>query len=239
MESVDEPTYKQAMNGPERTLWKTALDEHYRSLLLNEAWTLVELPSGRKIVRGKWVLKRKRDEHGNISEYKARWVVDGARMVEGLDYTEVFAGTVFKVSTRVAIAVGINSGYLAFHFDVSGAYLQAPILEDVFMMQITGFEDDQQGSKVCKLAKAVPGTKQGGNAWQKERNTKLAKIGFRQLMTDTCIYVRANIILVVYVDDILALCKSKEVKNDLFKELSALWKMKDLGLWLLSLSDGK
>ena len=35
--------------------WDAAMDEEYRSLMVNGTWDLVPLPKGRKIVRCKWV----------------------------------------------------------------------------------------------------------------------------------------------------------------------------------------
>ena len=41
------------------------------SLHKNEAWDLVELPTGRKPIGSKWVFKKKTNAEGNVEKYKA------------------------------------------------------------------------------------------------------------------------------------------------------------------------
>jgi hypothetical protein len=43
----------------------------------NNTWSLIDLPSGRKPIKVKWVFKVKRDEHRAVSKQKARLVVKG------------------------------------------------------------------------------------------------------------------------------------------------------------------
>jgi hypothetical protein len=40
-------------------LWKKAMDEEMAALDKNEAWDLVELPTGRRPIGNKWVFKKK------------------------------------------------------------------------------------------------------------------------------------------------------------------------------------
>jgi hypothetical protein len=53
------------------------MQEEYKSLLENQTWDLVPLPSGRKLVRCRWVYKTKSTADGEISIYKARLVAKG------------------------------------------------------------------------------------------------------------------------------------------------------------------
>ena len=48
-----------------------------KSLKENDAWELVELPSGQKIVGSKWVYKTKIGENGTVERYRARLVTQG------------------------------------------------------------------------------------------------------------------------------------------------------------------
>jgi hypothetical protein len=38
----------------------------------NEAWDIVELPAGRKLVGSKWLFKKKFNAQGKVEKYKAR-----------------------------------------------------------------------------------------------------------------------------------------------------------------------
>jgi hypothetical protein len=53
------------------------MQEEYNSLLENQTWDLVPLPSGRKLVRCRWVYKTKSAMDGKINRYKARLVAKG------------------------------------------------------------------------------------------------------------------------------------------------------------------
>jgi hypothetical protein len=43
----------------------------------NEAWDLVEFPTGRKAIGNKWVFKKKLNAEGKVEKYKARLVEKG------------------------------------------------------------------------------------------------------------------------------------------------------------------
>jgi hypothetical protein len=82
----EEPTsVEEALSSPQRVQWKQAMDEEYRSLQINEAWELVTLPKGKKVVKYKLIFKKKRDCDGNI-KYKARLVAKGCSQIYGIDY---------------------------------------------------------------------------------------------------------------------------------------------------------
>ena len=58
--------------------WKASANMEYQSLIENDTWDLVELPSGHKPIIGcKWVFKTKRDKNGKIERFKARLVAKG------------------------------------------------------------------------------------------------------------------------------------------------------------------
>jgi hypothetical protein len=52
----DPQSYGEAAGNP---FWEYAMQEEYNSLLENQNWDLVPLPSGRKIVRCRWVYRTK------------------------------------------------------------------------------------------------------------------------------------------------------------------------------------
>ncbi|KAL0322195.1 UNVERIFIED_CONTAM: Copia protein [Sesamum calycinum] len=55
---IDEPTtYGEAMTSPNANEWITAMKEEMSSMAKNNVWELVDLPTGRKTIGNKWVLK--------------------------------------------------------------------------------------------------------------------------------------------------------------------------------------
>ena len=55
------------------------------------AFRVCKPPPGRKLVKLKWVFKRKRNADGSIERYKARIVAQGFTQVKGIDFFKTFA----------------------------------------------------------------------------------------------------------------------------------------------------
>ena len=69
----DEPkTVQEALSSSVSDEWMKAMNDEMESMRTNQVWDLVDLPSGRKAIRNKWVLKIKRKANGSIERYKAQ-----------------------------------------------------------------------------------------------------------------------------------------------------------------------
>eukprot|EP00253_Pinus_taeda_P010429 PITA_10429 len=86
--SSDTQSYVEAAGYPS---WESAMEEEYNSLLKNLTWDLVPLPSGRKLVRCKWVYRTKSAANAQITRWKTRLVAKGFQQAHGIDYDETFA----------------------------------------------------------------------------------------------------------------------------------------------------
>ncbi|GJY23514.1 putative ribonuclease H-like domain-containing protein [Tanacetum coccineum] len=71
--------------------WIEAMQEQLLQFKLQEVWTLVDLPNGKRAIGTKWVFRNKNDERGIVIRNKARLVAQGYTQEEGIDYDEVFA----------------------------------------------------------------------------------------------------------------------------------------------------
>ena len=71
----DEPkTVQEALSSSVSDEWMKAMNDEMESMRTNQVWDLVDLPSRRKAIRNKWVLKIKCKANGSIERYKARLV---------------------------------------------------------------------------------------------------------------------------------------------------------------------
>ena len=101
------------------------------------------------------------------------------------------------------------------------------------MYQPDGFEDKRCPTKKCLLQKALYGTKQVARQWNNKLNRHLEDQKFKISTADRCVFVRVSgeeySIIVIYVDDLMLFCKTREhiegIKNALKEEFS----IKDLG----------
>ena len=80
---------KEAIESEEGDKWKKAMDDKIETLNKMGTWTMEELPEDRKAIGSKWVFVRKRDEGGEVIQWKARLVAQGFSQKPGTDYNNV------------------------------------------------------------------------------------------------------------------------------------------------------
>jgi hypothetical protein len=79
---------------------------------------LVDIPSDRKAVENKWIFKKKTDTHGNVTVYKAWFVMKGFRQIQGVDYNETFSLVAMLKSIRILLAIAAYFNYEIWQMDV-------------------------------------------------------------------------------------------------------------------------
>ncbi|MBW0467242.1 hypothetical protein O181_006957 [Austropuccinia psidii MF-1] len=89
----DPKTYHQAIHCPEKDFWIDAIKSELNNMLTHQVWTPSNHPSHLKPLTTTWVFKKKTDEDGNLTKFKARLCVRGFNQKEGVDYDEIFAPT--------------------------------------------------------------------------------------------------------------------------------------------------
>jgi hypothetical protein len=88
----DDPrTFREAVDSEDGNLWKKAMDEEMVALDKNEAWDLVEMPTGRNPIGRKCVFKKKMNVEGKVEKYKAQLVAKGYSQVEGIEFGDIFS----------------------------------------------------------------------------------------------------------------------------------------------------
>jgi hypothetical protein len=70
--------------------WREAMLEELRSIEENGTSKAVDLPTGHRMIRLKWVYKAKKDEQGCIVKHKAQLAAKGYVQKQGIDYEEAF-----------------------------------------------------------------------------------------------------------------------------------------------------
>ena len=177
-----------------RDEWLEAMTKEFNSFTDNKTWELSELPAHINSLGGSWVVALKKDENGEIVKYKARYFAKGFNQIFGSDYLETFAPTAKLPSIRMLLALATHFHCEVFQFDVSSAYLNADLEEDVFVEQPPGFEIPGKGSKlVCKLLKGLYRLKQAGRCWNRTLDKFLTEFGLTRSMIDCCCYSKSDL----------------------------------------------
>ena len=237
---VEEPqSYKQALARPDASLWVAAMEDELQSLKRNRTWekvTIDELPAGKESLRAlgfKWVYKKKHESDGSI-RYKARLVAKGYEQRYGIDYTETFAPVVNFRTVRTLLALAAYLDLEVHHLDVKTAFLNADLPEDVqvYMRIPEGFDDADPKRHALRLRKSLYGLKQAPRLWNKELSRFLCdELGFELKATyaDYSLYVSKDIVIAVYVDDLMLLTRGIEAMKKAKQILLQRYQMTDLG----------
>ncbi|GKB56482.1 putative ribonuclease H-like domain-containing protein [Tanacetum coccineum] len=159
----------QALQDPS---WIEAMQEELLQFKLQQVWTLMDLPHGKRAIGTKWVYKNKKYERGIVIRNKARLVAQRYTQEEGIDYDEVFAPVARIEAIRLFLAYASFKDFFVYQMDLKSAFLYGKIKEEFYVCQPLGFEDPEFPDKVYKVEKALYGLHQAPKAWYETLSTK-------------------------------------------------------------------
>lgn len=230
--TIEPLTVNEALSSPDKEKWLGAMKNEMESLSTSEVWDLVELPKGRNAVGCKWVFKTKVNEDGSLNRFKARLVAQGFSQKHGLDYDQTFSPVVRPESVRTLLALATQKHLKLHQMDVTTAFLNGELHEEIYMKQPEGFVTEGREKLVCKLKRSLYGLKQSPRCWNQTLDSELKKMGFVQSTGDPCVYTTFNdglLILAVYVDDIILAGESEKAIERVKALLARRFKLKDMG----------
>ncbi|GJW65101.1 putative ribonuclease H-like domain-containing protein [Tanacetum coccineum] len=172
--------------------WIEAMQEELLQFKLQEVWTLVDLPHGKRAIGTKWVFKNKKDERGIVIRNKARLVTQGHTQEEGTDYDEVFALVVRIEVIRLFLAYASLKDFMVYQMDVKSAFLYGKIKEEVYVCQPPGFEDPDFSDRIYKVEKALYGLHQAPRAWYKTLSTYMLDNGFQRGKINKTLFIKRH-----------------------------------------------
>ncbi|GKA77946.1 retrovirus-related pol polyprotein from transposon TNT 1-94, partial [Tanacetum coccineum] len=192
--SQEEP--KKVIQALKYPSWIEAMQKELLQFKLQQVWTLVDLPLGKRAIGTKWVYRKKKDERGIVIRNKARLVAHGYTQEDRIDYDEVFALVARIEAIRLFLANTSFKDFVVYQMDVKSAFLYDKIEEEVYVYQPPGFEDPEFPDRVYKVEKALYGLHQAPRAWYETLSTYLLDNGFQR---DDGIFISQD----KYVDEIL------------------------------------
>jgi len=226
-EPFEPKTLQQAKNDTSWPEWENGMVDEVNSHKQNKTWVLVDPPKDRRVLSGKWVFKLKRGPHGEVIRYKCRWVVRGFTQEEGVDYDKTFASVVKPMSYKALFAIAAALGLEIEQMDVKMAFLYGDIDCEIYVEQPHHMTDGTP--RVCKLRKALYGLKQAPRIWYQTLTNFLRSLGFEPINADLGIFVRSNVYIAVYVDDLLIFGPSLAEIKKIKRSLRNRFQMTDLG----------
>ena len=225
-------TWAECLESEDRDMWIEAVYQELLSLHLRGTYTLAHPSPNDRVYSSRLVTKKKRNAFTNAVKGKARIVVQGYTQIEGIDYHDTFSPTVGSVAVRTMIACSTWLKYKLFHIDITTAFLSADIDQPfVYVRPPKGLEEPD--GRVWRLNKALYGLKQSPRLWYKEITRTLRDFGFKEDPNETHLwrYMEddGEILLCLYVDDLLFAISNNSVFDKFFKFLSSRYPIGESG----------
>lgn len=224
--SDDPKTYEEAIKRSDHARWDDSMKRELKALESNQTWQVVprtRVPANMKILRGRYIYKRKRD-----GRYKARWVVKGFEQVEGMDYQETFAAVARAESYRMLIAIAVLMGFNVESLDVDTAFLYGKIDHELYI-ELPPNAENPNNLFCGRLNKSLYGLKQAPRIWARTLYATLHKLGFERLKCEHSIFYKKDLIIAVYVDDLLIIGRNSEAITQFKQEFAKHYDIKDMG----------
>jgi len=220
--------YKDAINSEFKEMWNEAIQTELANLKSHGTWEWTDLPPGRRCIDTTWRFRTKPTKTGLIDKLKGRLCARGFRQMHGFDFTETHAPVTVLSSFRANVAECANYNWNMDMWDISGAYLNAELLEEIFVIPPDGLEiPEGYEHKVLRLRKALYGLKQAGRQWNKKLTKWLTDYGFIVSDADPSLFllernindVGQTVRLNVHVDDAFAIYTHEKMYNEFKREL--------------------
>ena len=117
--------------------------------------------------------------------------------------------------------------------DVKTAFLYPEIEEEVYIKMPEGYKlfypEDQNAEGIARLIKTLYGLRQSPRAWFKVLDRLFRSKGFSRSNEDSSLYISGDLIILIFVDDIVLFSKNKEAIREAKRWLSEAFRMVDLG----------
>jgi histone deacetylase 1/2 len=229
LQAITPKSADQALKSPSHAQWLAAMNRekqcHVKNGTFGDEWDNRNGQCPKPVPAG-WVFKIKHrgepiEEKDLLSkQFKARVVIRGQYMQEGLDFNDTFAPVAKQVTIRSLLAVATANGCMLKAGDIETAFLAADMDCEVWVKmpsfwgrgddEITGQREDLPPRK---LLKGVPGIPQGSRLFYDAFAVHLQTMGFVPSAADKCLFIKPGAnefcAVIIWVDDFIFMCENE------------------------------
>jgi hypothetical protein len=109
------------------------MNDEINSIKNNDVWELTDLPTQRKAIGCKWVLRKKFKADGSIDKYKARLVAKGFTQQPGIDFVDTYSPVAKFASVRIIMSIVAKMDLELHQLDVKMAFLNGELKEYIYI----------------------------------------------------------------------------------------------------------
>lgn len=223
LETITPRTAFDALKSPQKASWLLAMGREKDCHLKNGTFDAhTRAPDGVKTIPADWVFKIKhRGGPINVSDlgekqFKARVVIRGQYMREGLNYNDTFAPVAKPSTLRALLAIATKYNCVLNSGDVETAFLSAKMDCEVWVRMPPYWGPD--GGSVSQnntplpprlLLKGVPGIPQGSRLFYETFAARLLALGYKPSLADKCLFINDSLkernAILIWVDDFVSM----------------------------------
>ena len=253
MMQTETPRYAhQAVFGTRAAQWIAAMNRekscHLKNGTFGEEWhdTGSKPP---KVTPADWVFRIKHrgppidDSQLLPNQFKARVVIKGQFMKEGIDFNDTFAPVAKHVTLRALFAVATKYGCKLIAGDVETAFLSSPIDCEIWirMPPFWGKDTDPITNQQCdrpprRLLKGVPGIPQGSRLFYTTMAQELKLMNFVSSTADHCLFVPTTatatserVAVLLWVDDFVMMYEQEQTATSFLARLRQRFNIPTVG----------
>ncbi len=156
-----------------------------------------------KILKSKYVSKKFIHADRSLKKFYVRLCVRGDLQYPSI-HTDVYADIVQCKAVFLLLAIANQKDLEVATANITSAFLYPEFIEELCLELSDG--------RIIRLLRALYGLRQAANAFLNYLKDKLENIGFKQMISDTCIFYLderdAFVILATHVDDLLCISNS-------------------------------
>ncbi|MBW0478757.1 hypothetical protein O181_018472 [Austropuccinia psidii MF-1] len=147
--------------------WKNTISNKLENMAKHQVWSLTTIEKDIKPVSTTWVFRRKTNENGNLTKFKARLCVRGFHQKEGIYYDNVFSPTGRLTSLQLLLTLCNLNKFKIEQMDVKCAFLNGKPDKDLYILRPDGY-NSRQPHQYFILNRSLYVLKQSPQCWHIE-----------------------------------------------------------------------
>jgi hypothetical protein len=239
---------RQALSSSLADMWLLAMNREKACHVKNKTFGIpTEPPLNAKIIPADWIYRVKY-RGGPVdtvelkeSNFKARVVMRGQFMKEGLQFNDTFAPVAKPATLRAVLAIAAKFKCILMSGDVETAFLNAHMDCEVWVRlpPYWGKGDDcithdDPHLAPCLLLKGVPGIPQGSRLFYQTFAAHLLTMGYIPSNADSCLFINPKLkernAVILWVDDFVYMCEKASTYDSFIAALRTAFNIPNAGV---------